>query len=222
MSLTYLRKILVAICLYFLVTLTWAQKSEIGIRLNEISYSGELNYQNLLPTELSIGGTIFYRHIISQVISLRTSLNMGILDVKNLNQELINSSQLSDDKFSFRKTIIGTNIVAEYHFLDYRQESKYSPYITSGLGAGLIGNNISIYIPLGLGMKILVSRNVSIEIEALSNKTFTDNIDIVDYNNGSPNYSGANPNYDSFTYWGIGISYQFIPLKCPPYMKGMF
>src|SRR5688572_32722312 len=67
---------------FFLIALCpgrlWAQRSEIGFGIGTFNYTGDLartyNFLNSKPA-----GTVFYRSILSKVVSLRAALTAGKL-----------------------------------------------------------------------------------------------------------------------------------------------
>jgi hypothetical protein len=222
--------------------------SEIGIGIGGANYKGELapNYR-MLNNQPAL--TIFYRHDMSNAITLRGGI-MG-------SHRIVDDNTFSDEAFAddrpfhdyrqaeARLSLLELSGVMEYNFLDYydmRQKPRISPYLFIGV-AGLLYNhklssdnpvlgnlsngqltkpfdtNLSVSIPFGVGVKYALSKHWNLGLEFGARKLFTDNFDFMSEDSDVPAQL-ANPfDKDWYYYNGISLSYTFYRNNCPPVYK---
>jgi hypothetical protein len=208
------------------------QNSEIGFGLGVFNYTGDLVRTYDLRTSKP-AATVFYRSNISRVISFRTSLTAGQLAASDKHNPL--DSFAIKRNASFNIFLMELSGVFEYHFLDWRNDSRrlrFTPYLFAGLGLfGISGNakktaqysNVQMSIPFGVGVKYVLNPKYYISFEVGMRKTFFDYLDNI--SGGSPynkNYQYGNPNdYDNYFFTGISLTYTFYDIPCPssPYRK---
>ncbi len=208
------------------------QNSEIGFGLGVFNYTGDLVRTYDLRTSKP-AATVFYRSNISRVISFRTSLTAGQLAASDKQHPL--DSFAVKRNASFNIFLMELSGVFEYHFLDWRNDSRrlrFTPYLFAGVGLfGISGNpkksaqysSVQMSIPMGVGMKYVLNPKYYISFEIGMRKTFFDYLDNV--SGGSPynkNYQYGNPNdYDNYFFTGISLTYTFYDIPCPtsPYRK---
>lgn len=67
---------------------------------------------------------------------------------------------------------------------DYREKHRLAPFLTAGLGLGVVSgyntNNLCCALPLGIGMKWKLAPRWNAQLTALFTKTFSDAIDNVE------------------------------------------
>ena len=203
-----------------------AQKSEIGFGFGVFNYTGDLarsyNIQNVKP-----GINVFYRSNLSQVVSVRAGITAGGLGATD---ERPIDAFAEQRKASFDIFLVEGSAVAEYHFLNWRDDRRYirfSPYIFGGLALfGISGtenkpteySNVQGAIPFGIGFKYVVNPKWYLALEFGARKTFFDYLDNVSAgaNQLDKNYQYGNP-YDTDVYYFVGVSVTrtFYEIPCP-------
>src|SRR6185312_10951262 len=128
---------------------------------------------------------------------------------------------------SFHTSIEELSVIVEYNFLNYRALNdpvKFSPYLAGGLGMFISnsyqnGHSFNACIPLGIGIKYKLGKQINLGAEIIARKTFTDNLDGV----GSYTISGHETanlfDNDWYYYTGFNISYTFYDVQCPQRLK---
>lgn len=106
---------------------------------------------------------------------------------------------------------------AEFNFLNYgtgasyRNMSTFSPFISVGLGLGMVSggskNEFSFSLPLGAGVKYRFAPRWNVMLKLVFAKTFTDRADGID-DPYAIESSGAK-NTDWYSTLGMSISYEF-------------
>jgi hypothetical protein len=208
------------------------QNSEIGFGLGVFNYTGDLVRTYDLTTSKP-AATVFYRSNISRVISFRTSLTAGKIGARDKHNPL--DSAAVKRNASFNVFLMELSGVFEYHFLDWRNDSRrlrFTPYLFAGLGLfGISGNaqkthqysNVQISIPMGVGVKYVLNPKYYVSFEIGMRKTFFDYLDNVSGGNTyNKNYQYGNPNdFDNYFFTGISLTYTFYDIPCPssPYKK---
>ncbi len=202
-----------------------AQFSEIGFSLGGTHYSGDL-VRSFQPSTIRPGGSVFYRKNISEPVSVRFSLSPAFISGSDKNP--IDAFAVERDA-SFSVFLLQADASIEYHFLDFKSENAvadFSPYLALGVGMFFFTGDDNPYgsyskfqpvIPLGLGMKYLVSPRVILGIEYSIRKTFFDYLDNVSEADMSvKNYQYGNWYNDDWHYFlGISFSYAFYDIPCP-------
>lgn len=204
------------------------QKYEIGFGFGALNYKGDLapnvKIQNTRP-----GVNVFFKINFSNAVSLRTGLMLGYLSGNDIYQS---DPFLQQRNFGFNSLLSEANSVIEYHFFDFRRDSrrlKYSPYIFAGLGLSAnfltettgnapppSGNVLQAAVPFGVGVKKIVNDRISLGLEFSTTKTFSDNTDLInDLNIGPRNGRVSRSDLDNYYYLNFTISYRFLQLLCP-------
>lgn len=209
-----------------------SQRSEVGIGIGTLNYTGDLvrNYNFAFSKP---AGTIFYRSNLNQVISLRSSLTIGKLGASDTRHPI--DSFAVKRANSFNISIIEGSAAFEYHFLDWRDSKRklrFTPYLFGGIGLFVIsGNktkpaaysNVQMSIPFGGGIKYVLNPNYYLALEFGIRKTGFDYLDNVsDGNPAFKNYQYGNKyDNDTFYFLGITITRTFYNIPCPtnPYGK---
>ncbi|SFH27597.1 Outer membrane protein beta-barrel domain-containing protein [Pontibacter chinhatensis] len=211
--------------------------SEIGIGIGGANYKGEIspNYR-FLNNQPAL--TVFYRRDMSNAITLRGGLlgSHRIFDDKSFSDEAFDERPLhayrqAELKFS----LLELSGVVEYNFLDYydrSQSPRLSPYLFVGI-AGMLYNkklymagnverefdtDITVAIPVGVGLKYALSTHWNLGLEFGARKTFTDKLDHLQAPDFPENIANPHDN-DWYFYNGISISYTFYRYNCPPIYK---
>jgi hypothetical protein len=202
-----------------------AQYSEIGFSIGGTHYTGDL-VRSFRPSTIRPGGSIFYRQNFSEAVSGRASLSGGFLHGNDADP-IDAFAEMRDARFSV--FMMQGDLSIEYHFLDFKSERaivNFSPYLSLGIGLFYFTGDENPYasyskiqptIPIGLGIKYLVSPRITLGIEYSARKTFfdyLDNVSVADM--GLKNYRYGNwYDNDWHYYFGISFSYAFYDIPCP-------
>jgi hypothetical protein len=202
-----------------------AQYSEIGFSLGGTHYTGDL-IRTFRPSTIRPGGSLFYRQNFSEAVSGRFSLSGGFLH-GNESVPIDAFAEMRDARFSV--FLMQGDFSIEYHFLDFRSERAmvdFSPYLALGIGLFYFNGEQNPYasfsriqptIPLGVGIKYLVSPRITLGVEYSARKTFFDYLDNISFADmGVKNYRYGNwYDNDWHYYLGISFSYAFYDIPCP-------
>ncbi|MDW7695305.1 DUF6089 family protein [Flammeovirgaceae bacterium SG7u.111] len=205
------------------------QRFEIGAGFGGMNYKGDVapvvKIQNTRPA-----GNFHIRFNFVPSLSWRTGVTVGqIAGADNLSSDPF----YKERDFSFSSFIVEGNTILEYHFFDYRRDSridKFSPYIFAGFSLSSItsspdegvpytgGNIVTPGIPFGVGIKKALSSRISMNWEFTTTKTFSDDVDGISDNPNLPKFQRS-PRSDNDTYYylGVSFSYRFSNLICPPH-----
>ncbi|OEK02539.1 hypothetical protein BFP97_13850 [Roseivirga sp. 4D4] len=203
-----------------------AQNTEIGMELGGYSYLGDVarSYQF---SNNSLGGQFFIRKHIDDGLSIRFSVGAGQLE--GADDEAFDVFS-ANRRASFQGDFVNTDMLFEYHFLDYRNpklDQYWTPYILFGIGAyrfegqdqlsNVYSSGLKLRIPVGVGIKVKLDRRWTLGMSASVIKTNSDVLDNVSLS--TPNikdYRGGNPNDDDVMFFtGFSLSYTFFRIVCP-------
>lgn len=192
--------------------------SELGASIGVSNYSGDL-IEKYRPIFFSPAGQIFYKYNFKGDISvLRLNLLYAGLRASEskIDQPLQN---LRNNSFDIQ--VFDASTMYEYNFYNFRDlKGTYfmSPYMFMGLGATIVfGGDSPAYfnLPMGFGLKVMVSRHINVGAEFGARLTFSDLIDGVseDVSNSS---SSKN---DWYYFYGLTASYTWYKQRCPQKKK---
>lgn len=203
-----------------------AQKSEVGFGIGTFNYTGDLaRTYNILNSRPGI--TAFYRSNMSQVVSIRAAITAGSVSASD--ERPIDAFAARRDA-SFDIFLMEASTVAEYHFMNWRDEKhfmRFTPYLFGGLAIfGISGtadkpseySNVQGAIPFGLGMKYVVNPKWYVAFEVGARKTFFDYLDNVSAGTNQlvKNYQYGNPfDNDAYYFVGFSITRTFYEIPCP-------
>lgn len=202
------------------LTLYGQRNADYGIFAGTSSYLGDINPTKLFYSPLPAGG-VFYRYNLHPRQAIRTSLFMGKL--KASDSDFKNSFQQTRDA-SFKATVSEFSIQFEFNFLPYSTEGKlwdYTPYIAAGGGLAVVNSKsfaVIPAIPLSLGFKINIYKNLGLEAEYGLRKTFYDNFDDLKDSVAPSDYAWLHNN-DWYSFAGIAITWKIYDklAGCPAY-----
>ena len=203
-----------------------AQESEIGIELGGYNYLGDV-VRKFDMSNHSLGGQVFIRQHMNEAWSFRISAGLGRLS--GADDEAFDVFS-ANRRASFEGTLIQSDFLLEYHFLNYRNEKLeqyWSPYVLFGAGVYRFSGQdqdfndyntgLNLRIPVGIGVKVRLDRRWILGISTAAIKTNSDLIDNVSAL--SPNikdYRGGNPNDDDWMFYtSISLSYTLYKIICP-------
>lgn len=209
---------------------SFAQRHEIGFGLGAMNYMGEVaprfDFLAFRPA-----GQIFYRYNFNPAIALKFGVSLGQIyaNEKNSSDPIAQVRQSS-----FSSTVGEVALMAEYNFFDYRHPKsplKFSPYLTGGVA---VFNTYSQYhgpkdntddalaqiaIPMGVGVKYAVSKQLNLGAEVIARKTFTDTFDGLSKAYIGKQQTGNTTDNDWYFYTGFTLSYTFYGVNCPQSFK---
>ncbi len=204
-----------------------AQKNEIGGGIGALNYIGEISpFYN--PVNLRPAVNVFFRRNISPVVAARFALTVGNLSATESGAQAVAAAR----KASFNGLLTDASVTFEYNFFDYilnyidrKQASKYSPYLTAGIslyniqGKAANGNsldrNTHIAIPIGVGIKYMLNEKWNLGAELVARKTFSDKLDGIADNKINNKLASDPSDTDYYYYLGFNISYTFYKVHCP-------
>jgi hypothetical protein len=210
--------------LFFSSLLAVAQRSEVGFGVGTFNYTGDLvrnyNFKYSRPA-----ATVFYRSNLSRVVSIRTAVTGGQIGASDTGVDAFSQQRSA----SFDLFLLEASMVAEYHFLNWRETKRFvrfTPYLFGGMALfGIAGDieknaeysNVQASIPFGLGFKYVYNPKWYFALEFGVRKTFYDYLDNISA--GDPvnkNYQYGNPNdNDSYYFIGISVTRAFYSIPCP-------
>jgi hypothetical protein len=196
------------------------RNADYGVFAGVSSYIGDINTNRLLYSPLPAAG-FFYRYNLNPREAIRLNIFGGGLrgndrDFKNAFQ------QARAAKFSGEVGEVSAQF--EINFFNYSTLGKrwnFSPYFAGGLGAAFV-NTVSFdiipVIPVSLGFKVNVYKNLGLEFEYGFRKTFYDNFDGLKDLVASTD-RGWLHNNDWYTFTGIGLTWKIYNrlAGCPAY-----
>ncbi|XOV92327.1 MAG: DUF6089 family protein [Bacteroidota bacterium] len=202
-----------------------AQFIEYGAGVGAFNYLGDLNAYPRI-SQSNFGAQALYKLNFSEFTTVRFSLAYG--QIKG-NDEVPVDVLGQRRTHSFSQSFFELGTIAEYHFLDFRGPDTYiswSPFIFMGFGVLKLGNpdmtnaqfsELQPVIPMGLGFKKMVSKQLCLGVEVGARKTFFDYIDgigdgeqiIKDYQYGDPVTN------DWYFFTSLSLTYVMYDIPCP-------
>ena len=184
-------------------------------------------------------GTIFYKRDASAAITLRTGLSLG--SIQALDSQVKRGGSIApvgaDRQATFRAFMAELLVGAEYNFLDYydfKRHTRWTPYFFTGVVGyyastqtqyrvggtpaqprmqNVAATKISLALPVGLGIKYALSREINLIVEAGGRRTFGDTFDNLAKPEPPQLADPGGP--DWYFYNGISVSYTFYKVICP-------
>jgi opacity protein-like surface antigen len=232
-------RVLISFILSLSATPFFAQKiPEIGFNVGSSQYFGDLNPSNLLYKP-SLSGGLSFIYNLSTRLGIKASITHYTIKGNGF-------LEYTNTQYEFSNSCVNYQAVLSTNFLDYNHNLKkdnFTPYFNLGIGfSRALQNNVNIggasktsylTIPFGPGVKYLFKNKVTIGLEYVFNRSFTDHMDgqeIVNYGNyilqdqAQPPIDEAiiNPsvgNKDWYSYLNLYITFKFINFDddCPAY-----
>ena len=201
-----------------------AQLIEFGGGVGVLNYAGDLS-RGAFSSEKNFAFQGHYRINISKIVSTKFSMTLGTVSGSD-SRPIDPASALRDASFS--RSILEGAASMEYHFLDYKNDKsavRFSPYAFVGAGfVKMFGVDQSVegfgglqpVMPFGIGIKQLVGKRFSIDLELGARKLFFDQFDgVSDGDIFDKNYQYGNPkDKDWYHFAGISISYIIHNIPC--------
>lgn len=216
-----MNKIHLVISLLFITQLNAQLLNEIGFFVGGSNYSGDIgNEAYIAPNRL--GGSILYKRNISSRISLR-----GTLSILPIADDDAKSSNIVRQQrgYSFSNTIYEGALGMEFNFFDYditSYRNTYTPYLLvefaafyynvvssqASDGSYNYSSKVAYTLPIGLGFKSKITRNLAYAVEVRARYTFEDDLD---FNNTEINaLKFGNPKTNDWYFFsGVSLVYSF-------------
>jgi len=205
--------------LLLITSISSAQLYEAGVFLGGSNYIGDVGSEYYInPNKIAIGGIAKFNY--SPRITFRGTAMYSKIQANDTHAQ---SNFRRNRGFSFANTLIEGSLGVEFSFFKYSLSKTgftQTPYIIAQIGAvnytlvsvgGKTKRASSLVIPVGIGYKMKLARNIGIALETSFRYTFKD---VLDYNNhaivGDPKYTFGNPRSDDwYVFTGITITYAF-------------
>jgi hypothetical protein len=196
------------------------RNADFGVFAGVSSYIGDINPNRLMYAPLPAGG-VFYRYNLHPRQSIRLNFFAGGLRASDL--DFHNSFQQTRGA-SFSGEVAELAAQFEFNFFNYTTLGKrwnYTPYFAGGVGMAFVNTvttAIIPVIPVSVGFKINIYKNLGLGIEYGFRKTFYDNFDgLKDFTD--PADHGWVHNNDWYTFTGISLTWKMYNrlAGCPAY-----
>jgi hypothetical protein len=184
------------------------------------SYIGDINPGRLLYSPLPAVG-VFYRYNLHPRQAVRLNVFAGGVRGNDLD---FNNAFQQARAASFSGEVGEVSAQFEFNFFNYTTLGRrwdYTPYFAGGAGVAFVNTTsfaIIPVIPVSVGFKVNIYKNLGLEIEYGFRKTFYDNFDgLKDFI--APADHGWLHNNDWYTFTGIGITWKIYNrlAGCPAY-----
>ncbi len=197
------------------------RKADIGIFAGVPWYLGDISPSVPRPTAFppAIGPILRYN------FNMRNSLRVhGIF--YNMGYSMEEEGEIfTGQTGDFQASFVDLGLDFEFNWWPYKtawRRSKYSPYVSAGLGytinyANSVGESVShLYLPFGGGVKVNLGKKLSGGVEVSMRKTFNDKIDGVE-NIGLEGVSHPVGNNDWYMMTGVFLTYKIFEYRdaCP-------
>jgi opacity protein-like surface antigen len=210
---------------------TRPERHDVGIAGGATFYMGDLGDNYSFFRHLSYYGGLLYRYNFNEYYALRGQVNYG-----NLTGDVTRSDfppYRSGRPWAFSRPVFMGEVIAEIGFLplnvmDLTEDKRISPYLMGGVGVAALSadKNISYsvddedastsaHLLLGVGVKWVALKRLTIGAEWAMRKTFSDKIDYVTGQPGSPLI-----NNDWIGTLGVTITYRLVENRlCAAYQR---
>ncbi len=205
-----MNRILSVILLIFFTIPGQAQQSaDYGIFAGAATYIGDINPGRLFYNPLPSAG-FFYRYNLHARQSVKISLYHGMLSADDAD---FNNGYQQNRMAGFSGQVTELASQFEFNFFPYSTMGKrwdFSPYFSSGIGVAIFNSqeqSVQPVIPLAIGFKVNIHKNLGLEIEHGFRKTFYDNFDGLK-DNVSPEDYALLHNNDWYCLTGISFTWK--------------
>ncbi|MCK0129929.1 DUF6089 family protein [Flavobacteriaceae bacterium F08102] len=197
-------------------TIGYSQLIEAGLFMGGSNYIGDIGSTTYVnPNRLAIGAVAKYNW--TPRIAFRGTL---IYTSLHANDAKSNTPFRQNRNLRFTNSLLEGALGIEFSYYKYNMSKlgyRSTPYIIAQIGAsnysivgsdGVQKRNTSLVLPLGVGYKMPLARNIGIAFESSFRYTFKDDID--GNNHSLPSANFGNPNSDDwYVFTGISVVYAF-------------
>ncbi len=192
-------------------------KFDIGASIGMSGYLGDANMANMYRNP-GLAATAGLRYIVNERWACKAQLGMATLsgDTRDYSMALPGGAH-----YTFKSYVYDLSLRGECNFLafgigeTYKRLSRWSPYLTVGIGAATARtegkNYFAMTIPMGVGVKYKASRRLNMMLEFTMTKAFGDKMDSSQLTDLYQIKSSFFKNTDWYSMLTVGISYEFGP-----------
>ncbi len=201
---------LFVIVLVFISSFAKAQSdSEIGLVVGGTYSMGDINMsRHFYKTNPALGA--IYKMNYTDRFALRVSTVFSKLLAKKID---IASGPQDKEMLFFTSNVMDIASAVEFNFMPFWVPSEFSnyswtPYVYAGLGYTLADTDFGINIPVGIGVKFVVKKNIICAIDWSFRRVFSDRLDGLEDPSGIETQSVL-LNKDWYSYLGVSFTYRF-------------
>jgi hypothetical protein len=188
-------------------------KMELGGMLGASFYLGDANYSTLYKNT-GLGGGLMGRYNFNPRQSLKFNLLYGNIsgDATKLKNKF---PDIPEQKWSFDEPVVDLGCQYELGFWAYGTGKGYKgtkrlvPYIQFGLGFTYGGDELTMNIPFGFGVRYKLRERVNIGLDWTMRFSMSDKLDGISDPYSIP--GGGLKNKDSYSFTMLYISYDLFP-----------
>lgn len=205
-----MQKLILLILISFTSIVGKAQyDSEIGCMAGMSYYMGDINPTKIFykPNFMFSG---MYRYNFNDTYALRVNFCFGTVEADDSD---FNNGYQQSRLAKFKNDFTNFNVNLEYNFNQFWvPKTKWTkavvPFVSVGLGYVVVRANPTLSVPMTVGVKSYVFKNITIGLEWNYTKTFIDSIDDLD----DPRKTGESSkliNNDWIAYCAVTVAYRF-------------
>lgn len=215
-----MKKTLVTFLIIFSFKTLFSQVFLLGLKGGMSTYNGEVNPLNPFTSpSYSIG--LIYQHLFSDRFILRIEGNYINLRGSDLYSK--NEYQLARNYF-FSNSLWDLGLLGEINFLNFNTKDfnkfYWTPYMLIGTKLLVVPDAYTTFdfsLPVGFGLKYLLTKKIVVGIEWVTNWTNSDELDLLVRDNYQVKQRSDNSNNDLYHLFNVFMSfnlYREIP-PCP-------
>ena len=190
-------------------------KFDIGVGLGMSGYLGDANESNLFAHP-GVAFDASFRYLINSRWAIRGLFTTSSLSGSTAEMENV----LPEGKvYEFKSQIYDLGARAEFNFFNYgigetyKQLSRFSPYLSLGLGVTMSSTGgdsfVAMSLPMGFGVKFKARPRLNLGLEFTMTKVFGDNVDSRELTDLYQIKSSFLKNTDWYSTLTFSISYEF-------------
>ncbi len=167
------------------------ERHDVGLAGGAAFYLGDLSTDYALFRNFSFFAGPMYRYNFNELYSLRGQIAIGELTGAMHRTDMPPDN--NKNPWDFKRSMILMELTGEAGFLpidvvDFRKQQRWSPYLIGGMGFGVLAPDKLLdidedmqtfcgYILLGIGVKVALWERLTLGLEWVMRKTFSDNLD---------------------------------------------
>lgn len=188
---------------------------DVGAGVGLSGYLGDVN-ESSLYAHPGVGLNVSVRYLVNTRWAFRGSFTAASLSGNSADMENVLPG---GGVYHFKSWIYDLGVKAEFNFFnygigkDYQQLSRFTPYITLGVGVSMASADGDTFVaptlPMGFGFKYKLRPRVNLGLEFTMTKVFGDNIDGKGLSDIYRIKSSFIKNTDWYSTVMLSISYEF-------------